>query len=343
MLFGDEAGLARLLRILDPASVSALVRAEIRPQQRVAIEQLAAEHGLPVLVQPRAGSPAYDDFTGSLARIVPQVIVVDSYSMLLREDVLSIPPLGAVNVHYALLPRYRGPNPVQWALINDERETGVTLHYMSPEFDTGDVIAQRRVPVHFSDTAPDVVRRIDAEAEAMLREELPRVLDGSASRAPQNETVATTSRRRGPEDGRIDWSESVLKIYNLIRALVKPLPGAFYDLAEERVVVDRRLGVCEIASLKFGPAGGRILEQSGWRLNSVADSTGSDEQVELELDDADSNVSVTLRFEIDWTARTGAVAGHGADLPRAALEVGRRFGLEELELAELQVQGFGET
>lgn len=339
MLFGDRPGLARLLRVLDPARVSALVRAENRPQQRSAVEELAAAHALPVLVQPRVDSPAYGGFVENLSRLAPQVIIVDSYSMLLRADVLAIPPLGAVNLHYALLPRYRGPNPIQWALINDEREAGVTLHYMSAEFDSGDLIAQRRVPVHFSDTATDLSRRIDEQAELLLREQLPRVTEGSARRAPQDAAAATTSRRRGPDDGRIDWDLSVLRIYNLIRALVKPLPGAFYELGGERVVIDCRLGIAEVAALKFGPQGRRVLGDHAWRLAGIRGGGDGAGSIELQVAELATGAEVAFRFEIDWEARTGLLDGPGPDQAGAALEIARRFGLDELELVGLQMAG----
>ena len=250
LLFGDTCGLPRLLRVLGGRGVQGLVRAEIRPEQEPELSELAAANDLPLLVQPRLDSPDYAEFAARVASMAPELIVVDSYSMLLRPDVLAIPELGALNVHFAPLPRYRGPNPTQWAIINGETETGVTLHWMTDAIDAGDIVAQRLTGIGFDETWVDVNRRLDAIAEELLTETLPRVLEGAAESTPQDESAATVSRRRTPEDGRIDWSMGDVEIYNLIRALVPPLPGAFYERDGERVVIDRRLTLEEVAELR---------------------------------------------------------------------------------------------
>jgi methionyl-tRNA formyltransferase len=243
LLFGDTVGLPRLLRVLDPEVVQAVVRAEIRPKQERELTELGHSHGLPVLVQPRQGSDAYPVFVERVRAIAPRMIVVDSYSMLLPPDVLAIPPLGAVNVHYAPLPRYRGPNPTQWAIINGERETAVTIHLMTDEVDAGDILAQRLVPIAFEDTWVDVHARLDAAAEDLLGDQLPRILTGRVRRRPQDEELATRSKRRSREDGLIDWDSTVVRIHDLVRALVPPLPGAYYLSSGQEVVIDRYLTV----------------------------------------------------------------------------------------------------
>ncbi len=260
--FGDGYGLPQLQRHMPAGALVALVGAVIRPQYLAQLQELADALDIPFLVQPLRTSPNYPQFTTTLAALEPDLIMVNSYSMKLHPDVLAIPRRGGVNVHGALLPEYRGSNPIQWALLNNEPETGVTLHYMDANFDTGDIIAQRRVPIFLADTWRDVQARVLTTAEDLLAEELPGLLSGTNSRVPQDESRAHYYGRRRPEDGHIDWQASVLQIYNLVRALVKPHPGAFYLDGPQRVVLDEYLVVPQIARLKYGFIGGQTLKLS---------------------------------------------------------------------------------
>jgi methionyl-tRNA formyltransferase len=122
---------------------------------------------------------------------------------------------------------------------------------MTREFDAGDIIAQRSVPIHFEDTWLDLQKRCAAATEALLGEEIGKILTQTNQRRPQEESEASCSRRRRPEDGLIDWHQSVVSIHNLIRALVSPLPGAFYYSGTERVILDEYLFVPEVISLKY--------------------------------------------------------------------------------------------
>jgi methionyl-tRNA formyltransferase len=315
VLFGDPVGLPRMLRLLPAGSVRAAVRAGIRPAQREGLEALCAGAGVPLLVQPRRDDAGYRGFVRRLAELAPDLILVDSYSMLLAPEVLAVARRGALNVHGALLPQYRGANPTQWALLNDERETGVTIHVMSEAFDAGDVVAERRVPIRFADTWRDIHARIAEATEALLAEQLPGILAGTYERRPQDEALARHYRRRTPEDGRIDWHASVLAIYNLVRALVAPNPGASYRDGEETVVLDRYLTVSEVAALKYGRAGGRRLDG----LVPLAD--GGNERVELALEGG-GRVAVE---DIDWDRRRARLT---ADVAAA-----RAFAEEQLGLS----------
>jgi hypothetical protein len=187
-------------------------------------------------------------------------LLVHSYASRIPAEVLALAPRGAVNIHGALLPQYRGANPIQWAILNDERRTGATMHYMTESIDAGPIIAQRVVPIEFDDTWVDVQARIDTVVSAMLTEMLPRLWRGDISPTPQDESLAHYHRRRHPEDGRINWDDSVRHIYNLIRALVAPHPGAWSDEPpEKRCVISRYLTLSEVAALKFGTSGRRRL------------------------------------------------------------------------------------
>jgi hypothetical protein len=180
------------------------------------------------------------------------------------------------------------------------------MHYMSPEFDTGDIIAQRRIRILFTDTWCSILARLQEATEGLLGEELPKVFTGTSARRPQDEARARYYRRRHPEDGQIEWDHSVRHIYNLIRALVKPNPGAFYEARGGRVILDQYLPVGAVAALKYGCGGERQLSGNGVTLIPVAPS-----KPESTTEDDVTRDNDTVRFVIrfaDKSVGTGALA-----------------------------------
>ena len=273
-LFGDTFGVPLTLKAISADMITVCVAAEIRPHQHAELRRLCETYQIPFRIQPRISSESYPAFVQGLRALDLDLILSNCYSMLIRPEILSIPRLGAVNIHGALLPQYRGCNPIQWALLNNETETGATMQYMAAEFDAGDIITQRRVPMHIQDTWRDVLARIGEATEEMLKEEVPRILAQTNNRQPQDETKACYYKRRQPEDGIIDWKQqSVIHVYNLVRALVKPHPGAFYYHGSEKVLVDEYLTVPRVTALKYVEAGGQTLnaERIGIAPLSLAD------------------------------------------------------------------------
>jgi methionyl-tRNA formyltransferase len=261
LLFGDTSGLPQLLRTVPQGMVVALVGAKIRPHQHPELKKIAEEFGLSLIIQPKRSSKAYPGFVNICRDLAPDLIIVNSYSMRIPQEILDIPFAGGVNIHGGLLPQYRGANPIQWAILNNERETGVTMHYMTSDFDAGDLIAQRSVPILFEDTWIDVRDRITSVTESMLAETIPKLLKMTNTRRPQDETRAKYYGRRRPKDGNFDWEKSVLCIYNLVRALVKPLPGAFYHDGDTKIVLDEYIPLSIIAAMKYDPQiGGHELK-----------------------------------------------------------------------------------
>lgn len=250
VLFGDSWGVPLCFESISGELVCGIVAAEIRPQSHDDLRRLAAAHQIPFLVQPRKQSTSYDQFVDRVRALKPDLILVNSYSMLLHPELLELPRLGCVNLHPALLPKYRGSNTLQWVIINNESETGVTMHYMNSEFDAGDIIAQRRVQIGGEDTWLDVRSRVADATRELLREEIPLILAQKNARIAQNEAEVSSFPRRRPQDGEIDWSRSARDIHNLIRALVAPLPGAFYYLGGEKIVLDKYLSLAEVTALK---------------------------------------------------------------------------------------------
>lgn len=280
-LFGDTFGVPLTLKAVPADLIAACVAAGIRPQQHAELRRLCEAHHIPFLIQPLASAKSYPEFVQCVRDLRPDVILSNSYSMLIRPDILLIPRLGAVNIHGALLPQYRGCNPIQWALLNNEIETGPTMHYMAAEFDAGDIIAQRQVPIYIQDTWLDVLARIGGATEEMLREEMPKLLAQTNDRKPQDESRAHYYKRRHPEDGIIDWKQhNVLHVYNLVRALVKPHPGAFYYCGDEKVVLDEYLTFSQVTALKYGDAGRQTLADESIYL---APLSHIDQSIDLRL------------------------------------------------------------
>lgn len=157
----------------------------------------------------------------------PETIFSFYYRSLLSQEILAIPSARAFNLHGSLLPYYRGRCPVNWVLVNGEKETGVTLHCMVEKADAGDIVAQKAVSIDFADTAHTLYKKLCEQAALLLDEILPMIKAGTAPRIPQDLNSGSYFGGRTAADGRIDWRWPAPRIYNLIRAVTEPYPGAF--------------------------------------------------------------------------------------------------------------------
>jgi methionyl-tRNA formyltransferase len=169
--------------------------------------------------------------------MAPDVIFSFYYRNLLKEEILRIPPAGAFNLHGSLLPAYRGRCPVNWVLVRGEKKTGVTLHRMVEKADAGDIVGQKEVSIDPEDSAFSLFNKLCVAAGELLDGLLPLIKEGRAPRIPQDPEKATYFGGRRPEDGRIDWNRPVMQVYDLIRAVTEPYPGAFTFLDEGRLLI----------------------------------------------------------------------------------------------------------
>lgn len=161
------------------------------------------------------------------------------YRLMLKRELLSLPTHGAFNMHGSLLPQYRGRVPVNWAIINGEKQTGATLHVMNEKPDNGEIVDQQAVPILPNDTAFDVFNKVTVAAEITLDRCLPTLLNGTAVLRKQDLSQGKYYGGRKPEDGRIDWRLSAEQIHNLIRAVAPPFPGAFTTIQGKPVKILR--------------------------------------------------------------------------------------------------------
>lgn len=209
--------------------VSAVVTQPDRPVGRkkiltpTPVKAEAERLGIPVL-QPAKLRAA--DAVQELASYKPDLIVTAAYGQLLPKAVLELPPRGCINVHGSLLPKYRGGAPIQRAIMNGERVTGVTLMYMAEGLDTGDMIAKAEVAIGEDDDAGVMFDKLAQAGAKLLSAQLPAVLDGTAPRTAQNDAEATYAPNLTREDERIDWSRPAVQLYNQLRGL-SPQPGTF--------------------------------------------------------------------------------------------------------------------
>lgn len=191
------------------------------------VAELARAHGL----EPRVMENPLDPQAIARLRVAaPDLIFSFYYRRILPEEMLSVPRLGAWNMHGSLLPKFRGRAPVNWAVLKGETRTGATLHAMTSRADTGAIVDQEAVPIGPDDTALEVQRRVTAAAAAILARRIDELEAGAAKTTPQDESQATRFGKRRPEDGLIDWSRPAKEIHDLVRAVTHPYPGAFTDL-----------------------------------------------------------------------------------------------------------------
>lgn len=221
--------------------VAAVVTQPDRPRGRSGTTQpspvkaRAEAAGLPVL-QP--SSPREEGFAEPLRAFSSDVCAVVAYGHILPPEVLAVPPRGFVNVHFSLLPRYRGAAPVQRAIMAGESETGVSIFLLEPTLDTGPVIAQEREPISPDDTTGTLLERLAVTGARLLVSTLDAIEAGSVSAIEQDDTLATLAPKVKPVEGDIDWTRSAAEIANLVRAL-NPAPGAYSGFRGKRLKIWR--------------------------------------------------------------------------------------------------------
>ncbi|MBV8879279.1 MAG: hypothetical protein JO332_04920 [Planctomycetaceae bacterium] len=177
------------------------------------------------------------DLKETVAALKPDLILSFYYRSMIPMKVLRQAPKGALNLHGSKLPRLRGRAPINWALVECEEESGVTLHHMVQAPDAGDIVAQRAWKIGARDTAKDLFFRAVDEAKILLKETWPLIRTGKAPRIPQDDSKATYRGRRRPDDGRIDWTQPSTRIDGLVRAVTDPFPGAFTTVAGRKLMV----------------------------------------------------------------------------------------------------------
>lgn len=232
--------------------VAAVLTHRDDPREEVWWGSLAAKadaRGVPVHYPDDASDPAVRDLVASCA---PDFLFSFYYRFLIPPAVLALAPRGALNLHGSLLPRYRGRAPVNWVLVEGQSETGVSLHYMVDKPDAGDLVDQERVEIDPADTAFTLYGKLEGAAQRLLDRTLPALAAGTAPAVPLDLSRGSYRGGRKPADGRIDWSWPARRIYDLVRAVTHPYPGAFTSLRGRRMLVWWALPTSEAAAAEPG-------------------------------------------------------------------------------------------
>lgn len=238
VFFGTPDFAVASLRALVEAggNVVAVVTAPDKPAgrgmqlQASAVKQYAMEQGLPVLQPPKLKNP---EFLEELAGYKADLQVVVAFRML-PEAVWNMPALGTINVHGSLLPQYRGAAPINWAIINGEKETGVTTFKLKQEIDTGDILKQRAIPIADEDNVGTVYERLMQAGGELLVETVQELAAGTLKEIPQDSIAGVIKHapKIFKEDTRIDWNKTAAEIHNLVRGM-SPHPAAFTMLGDK--------------------------------------------------------------------------------------------------------------
>lgn len=190
------------------------------------VKELALRSHIPVLQPERARN---EDFIHQLRQLQPELIAVAAFGQILPQSILALPTFGCINVHTSLLPKYRGAAPIQWAILNDEAETGVTIMQMDVGMDTGAILTQERTSIEKHDNAQTLHDRLAKTGADLLVRTIPDYVAGRITPQPQPSEGVTYAPKIKKQDGEIDWTQTARAIWNRVRGLV-PWPGAFTHL-----------------------------------------------------------------------------------------------------------------
>ncbi|MEU0560835.1 methionyl-tRNA formyltransferase [Dactylosporangium sp. NPDC006015] len=236
------------------------------PYERIwndSVADLATGHGVEVIIRDRPGDAELLD---RLKQADPDVIVATNWRTWIPPEIFELPRLGTLNVHDSLLPAYAGFSPLIWALINGEREVGVTAHMMDAELDAGDIVLQRAVPVGDRDTTTDLFHKTLALFGPITVDGLDLIAAGRTDWTPQDRSKASFFHKRAEEDSRIDWTWPAEDLDRLVRAQSDPYPNAFTYHRGHRI----RIVAASVSKGVYGGTPGRIFIREGDAVVVVA-------------------------------------------------------------------------
>ena len=248
------------------------------------VAKLCEEQGLPYKIIHKEN---LGQLLPELQNLNPDYLFSFYYRFMLPEDFLKTARIAALNMHGSLLPKYRGRAPVNWAVLHGETETGATLHVMEKKPDAGDIVSQSSVSIELNDNAQAVFNKVSKAAKKVMEQVLPDLLKGQVPRQKNDLALGGYFGGRKPEDGKIDWSQKAIQIYNLIRAVAPPYPGAYCEKnaqgQEQRLILAKaslplenppsqlalqQLGLQVVDNQTFGICGdGRVLQILDWYPN----------------------------------------------------------------------------
>ena len=209
------------------------------PNERIwfgSVRKLCEQRGLPCVIVQQS---ELLNLLPKIKAIAPDYLFSFYYRFMLPTELLETASIAALNMHGSLLPKYRGRAPVNWAVLHGETETGATLHLMEAKPDAGDIVEQVAVPIEIHETGKEIFDKVSDAAKLVMEKVLPQLMKGNLPRQANRLAEGSYFGGRKPEDGRIDWTSPAMAIYNLIRAVAPPYPGAFTDFNGEKLTIVR--------------------------------------------------------------------------------------------------------
>lgn len=197
----------------------------------------AKKHGFKIMQPERVNG---EGSIREIKSLTPDLFILAGYNRILKKELISVPPLGAINLHGGKLPEYRGVAPINWQIINGETTGGCAILFVDEGIDTGDIIAQELYEITEEDTAATILEKTLELFPRLLLAVVNDLEQGRVTRVKQNPLQGCYYTRRYPRDGRIGWREmTAFQVYNLVRALVRPYPGAFFYYKHIKIIVNR--------------------------------------------------------------------------------------------------------
>ncbi|HSE21507.1 MAG TPA: methionyl-tRNA formyltransferase [Pyrinomonadaceae bacterium] len=300
LLFGDGAWATRSLLCLQQSKRWQVVGLVLRVQpSEETLEQAARDLSIPILQPQKVNESESIEQVKALA---PDLNLSISYNQILGLPMLESAPLGFVNFHAGKLPFYRGRNVINWAILNGEKEIGLTAHFVDEGIDTGDIILQTTIPILWTDTYGDVLSRIVEYFPSIVTQTVERLANGDYKRQPQDIAGGTYFAGRDTGDEWLDWKDTSFNLHNKIRAISRPGPGARTTLYEQEVIVWRAFH--DPSSPKYLATPGQVV---GRNQDGVLVKTGDSTLYVKEVQFQNSS-SITPRWPIGTRLGTDAAA-----------------------------------
>ncbi len=239
LFFGySEVGYACLDLLINRGdNVIALITHEDNPGEKIWFKTpalAAKEHCIPIFTPASVNTPEWIE---EIKALKPDLILSVYYRNMISPAILGLAPLGAFNMHGSLLPKFRGRAPINWAIVKGAKETGMTLHRMVKKADAGAIVDQEGVAIGPRDTAEYLFRKVLPLARTVLARQIDALLAGRAPERAQDDAEATYFTGRTPDDGRIHWNLTSQEIFDLVRAVTDPYPGAFTEVGTAKLMI----------------------------------------------------------------------------------------------------------
>lgn len=221
------------------------------------VHAFMADYNVPVFMPENVNSP---ESIATIKELAPDLLIVVAYGQILKSELLALPPKGCINLHASILPSYRGAGPIQWAIANGDKETGVSVMYMNEKLDAGDVLSTAIVPIEEHDTAGIIHDKLAHEGVPLICSVIDEIAAGTAVAVPQDHSKATLAPKLKRSDGHIDWTLPADVIYNRVRGF-NPWPACHSGYISPRHQ-DRRLKVFEAYPEDADGNPGEVLEMN---------------------------------------------------------------------------------